>query len=200
MENAVEGSGVAAARDSLARADRALSAGDLESVLKVTEEALDSLADSSPKERSALLQRRAHVFVLRRDPVQARAAIESALAADSDVPWSHYCHGTVLETLGEYELALSAFERATLQDERHLKAWQWRGHVAALLGRHERAVADYTRAIDLTRAADASALTAWGGESEVILAECHAGRARSFAALGRHDEARRDREWAQESD
>jgi tetratricopeptide (TPR) repeat protein len=97
--------------------------------------------------------------------------------------WLVYERGVALEELGRYPDAIESFGGALALDPRHYKAFQHRGWVRQLAKDHQGAVDDLTRAIELTPSA---------GERHQLLVL----RADSLEALGRRDEAGRDRRAA----
>ena len=86
-----------------------------------------------------------------------------------------------------------AFGQAIAIDASHAKALQWRGEVRVLLGRLDAAVLDLTRALELLDTVEIEDLPEGRDAMRIRVLFQRAG---ALDALGRHDEARADREAA----
>ena len=96
---------------------------------------------------------------------EARAALEAALAAAPRHPQLHNAHGNCLADLGEIDLALAAFGRATAIDHAYAEAWLNSGIIATRHGHLAVAASALDQARSL-RPSDTGVLNALGALAE----------------------------------
>lgn len=166
--------------------------GDYRRAVEVLEEALELWPEEDGMGRPANRLLLVHTCALAGDPERGLVHIDAALAEQPSA-WLWYSRGVALTTMGDYQEAAAAFGQALILDPTHAKSLQWRAQVASLLGEHEEALVDLQRTLELIDAHDLFGVPE--GEDALRRAVLLQ-RADALDALGRHDEARADREAA----
>lgn len=176
----------------LARGKERWGAGDVAGALEAFSAvvALDAAAAAT---RVEALRWIAHAHMTRSEPEAAREAFQAARALDDRDAWLCYGEGGAWSLMGELERAEQCYGEAIERDPGHVKAWQWRGETRLLRHDETGALADLSRALELVdRAADAD-LAVWGGDRRQLVSMTLALRVEALDALGRSDDADRDR-------
>jgi len=192
-DRADEPCGATRAAEELQRGIALVEQRDLEAGI----EALRTVLALAPDDRELVLRSRSWlVTALTRagDPEAALHECQLALEIAPEDPWLHYACGVARYKLGELDLALESFTHAVEHDPQHIKGLQWRALVLHELGDDRAAVDDLTRALACIESADESALASWGGDRRMLLLKTLDLRIKAYDALGRHDDALRDRE------
>ena len=109
------------------------------------------------------------------DTEAAMAAFKKAIALDPDLPFVHNIMGIMHSENGDMEDALQAWETAIALDPEDSSMHANKGKCLHKLERHEEAIAEFQKALDLGADKDSGVQAALG--------EC-------LAVLGRHEEAR----------
>jgi len=175
------------------QARRLLADGDPHDAVEPLEQALVLWPDAARAERSTTRRLLVHLCARVGDPERGLALVDEELAESDGDAWLWYARGVALTDLGRHEEALDSFGEACSLDPTHAKARQWRGSVYLLLGRPLAALDELSAALELVRTVELRDIPEGAAEMEHrILLE----RADAFDALGRHDEARADREAA----
>ena len=181
------------AADAHFRRARELAGTDPASAIDLLERALAEWPANDAGGRNEVRRWLVHACALAGDPERG---LQHALAAIAEAPqdaWLRYAKGVALGELGRHEEARTAFTEALDRDPEHVKSLQHRGSIEALLGRHEKAIADFDRALAILEAKDPREVPE--GKSG-MLRSIHFHRADSLDALGRHAEADAERECA----
>jgi len=177
----------------LEEAQRRFELGEIDAGLELLAAALESMPPGDREARARIHEGLAHGETRRSDPEAALVQAERAIELAPEHAWAWYAMGVASNTIGDYGAAVAGFDESLRLDPTDVKALEWRASTKALLGRHEEAVRDLTRALDELEGADDARVAHWRVSRDVLARELRLLRANSLEELGRYDEARADR-------